>query len=298
MQERATEGLHHAAVGLDTVPGARAARLLHESQCNALAQMAPALDQIWNAAQEMARTLKSGGNLIYAAAGSSGLMAAADALELPGTFGIPPDRIRILMAGGLPSGSEMPGHVEDDTDAAKMASRQIAPEDTVIAVTASGTTPYVLEIARNARATGAKLIAMANNAGAPLFHHADVEICLPTPPELLSGSTRLGAGTAQKVALNTMSTLMGIALGHVHDGMMVNVRADNTKLKRRSAGIVAKIAATTQDAAMRHLETSGGDVKTAVLLGKGAGSRAGAESLLKQAGGHLRTAMNRLGNHE
>mgnify|MGYP000262047156 CR=1 FL=1 len=140
---------------------------------------------------------------------------------------------------------------------------------------------------------GAQVIGISNNAGATLFDHADIAIHAPTPPEVIAGSTRLGAGTAQKVVLNMMSTLMGIRLGHVHDGMMVNLVADNEKLRGRAAGMVAQIANVDTDSAKASLEKAGGVVKLAVLLASGADA-AIAGQLLDDTKGNLRAALARL----
>ena len=291
---RATEGLHDIAPGLDALPAVEIARHLQLAQADALASISQALPDISAGAQLMAATLRDGGALVYAAAGSSGLMAAADAMELPGTFGLAPQRIRILMSGGLPTSAEMPGRSEDDVAEAEAAAEIIVPHDLVIAVSASGSTPYTLTVARAARQRNARTICLANNRDAPLFDHATLAICLPTPPEVVAGSTRLGAGTAQKVALNMMSTLMGIALGHVHDGMMVNLRADNDKLRQRAVGMVSRIARVPEDSARKHLEAASGAVKPAVLLAAGADSPTRAQAILTDTNGDLRAALARL----
>lgn len=279
---------------LDLLPQGEIAQRLIEAQSRALHCLAPVQEQLTKGAALMADALRGGGALVYAAAGSSGLMAAADALELPGTFGIAPDRIHILMAGGQPTSSRMPGDTEDDTAAARRSAQIIQPGDCVIVVSASGTTPYALGVAEAARTAGAQVICIANAPDAPLFRHATLAICLPTPPELLAGSTRLGAGTAQKAAMNTMSTLMAVMLGHVHDGRMVNLRADNTKLQERAIRMVAEIARIPPAEARAHLVATGHAVKPAILLAAGAANSAQAGQLLKQTGGHLRAALARL----
>ncbi|MCA8881474.1 MAG: N-acetylmuramic acid 6-phosphate etherase [Rhodobacteraceae bacterium] len=289
-----TEALHADARGLDARPLPEIARALADGQCAAAASVAAAIPAICGAAAAMAHSLRLGGRLIYAAAGSSGLMAAADAHELGQTFSIPAARIRILMAGGLPSGVEMPGATEDDTSAVSRDLADADQRDSVIAVSASGTTPYTLAAARTAKAGGATVIAVANNPGAPLFDLADHAICLATPPELVAGSTRMGAGTAQKIALNMLSTLMAVELGHIHDGMMVNVVADNIKLRARASGIVATIAHVSREAADAALAAAAGRVKPAVLLASGVPSAAEADRILGQSEDNLRAALARL----
>ena len=291
---RVTEQLHDDATGLDARPLSEAAAVLAEAQ-NASAQaVRRAIDPICRGALAMAETLNAGGKLYYVAAGSSGLMAAADAMELGGTYGISSSKIRILMAGGLPTTAEMPGDTEDEVATLLTALADVASIDTVIAVSASGGTPYTLEAARIAQAARATVIGIANNSDCELFAQSTHSILLATPPEPISGSTRMGAGTAQKIALNMMSTLMAIELGHVYDGMMVNLRADNAKLRARAQGIVSRIASVSDNAAGAALAATDGDVKAATLVAAGAGSVDTAHRLLDETGGHLRPALDRI----
>ncbi len=286
-----TERLHESARGLDRLPPAEAARLLAEGQIAAAAALRGAIDAFPPAARAMAATIAAGATLHYAAAGSSGLMAAADAQELGGTYSIPAAQLRIHMAGGLPTGVEMPGDTEDATGGLDAALAGLGPADTLIAVSASGTTPYTVAAARIARSRGATVIGIANNAGTALLRAADHPILLETPPELVAGSTRMGAGTAQKIALNMLSTLMAIELGHVHDGMMVNLRADNAKLRRRAAGIVAGIAAVDDTAAARALDAADGEVKTAILVAARGFDPDRARRRLAEVKGRVRAAL-------
>jgi N-acetylmuramic acid 6-phosphate etherase len=265
----ATEQRHPAAVGLDALPPTAVLQHILEQAQASLASIEAALPQIEAAATLVADTLRAGHKLIYAGAGSSALMACADGLELPGTYGVNPDQIILLMAGGLPVDARMPGDTEDDAAEARRAAQVIAPGDVVIAVTASGSTPFAVAIAEAAQAKIARVVGVANTASGPIFAHSDIRIALATPPEVIAGSTRMGAGTAQKVALNMISTLAGIKLGQVHDGLMVGVVADNIKLRRRAAGIVAQIAGVTEAAAQVALETAQGHVKPAVLVARG-----------------------------
>lgn len=293
MLSRRTETLHPDAAGLDARPDDEILGLMLDGQLAAVAAVRAALPAIGQAAQLMARTLREGGALVYAGAGSSALMALADAAELGGTFGVPQAQVRLLMAGGVPADARMPGDTEDDAGAAEAAAATLGGNDLLIAVTASGSTPYPFGLARLAQARGIAVVAIANNREAALFAHADVAICLPTPPELVAGSTRLGAATAQKVALNLMSTLMGIRLGQVHDGMMVGLIADNDKLRARAQGIVARIAGVAEAEAGESLARTGGAVKPAVLVARGL-APAGAERLLQETEGNLRAALARL----
>ncbi|CDX15631.1 N-acetylmuramic acid 6-phosphate etherase [Mesorhizobium plurifarium] len=298
MAETRTEALHQNAEGLDVQSPDAILAFLANAQIEASKAVHGAIPAIAAAAELIAKQLKSGGRLAYAAAGSSGLMAMADALELPGTFGIARDRIAILIAGGDDAFRTLAGGPEDDTEeaSAAVAAAAIGKGDCLIAISASGSTPYAVQALQDARSRGAATIAIANNRGAALFSRADVAILLETPPELIAGSTRMGAGTAQKIALNMLSTLTAIHLGHVHDGYMVNLTADNIKLRDRAVRMVAAISGKSREDAARLLEESGGVVKTAILLAAGAASTDAAEKILEGAGQKLRPALSALGH--
>ncbi|MCQ4630729.1 N-acetylmuramic acid 6-phosphate etherase [Shinella sp. CPCC 100929] len=292
-----TEGRHDQASGLDERQPVDVLKVLADAQKAAAAVVDAALADIAAAARLAADAILAGRRLVYVGAGSSGLMAMADALELPGTYGIARDRIVILLAGGAASLEDLAGGYEDDRDLAfnDASAASIGAGDCVIAVSASGSTPYVLAIADYAREKGASVVALANNPGAVLFEGADVSILLQTPPEVISGSTRMGAGTAQKIAFNLFSTLVGVHLGHVHDGHMVNLKADNIKLKGRACRIVSDISGVGLDEAERLLARSEGSVKTAVLLAAGAEDASVAAAVLERSGQSLRRALKALG---
>ncbi len=292
-----TEMAHASAKDLDLRTPHDALTILARAQSDAAQVVQEAVPAIAEAAELAARCIANGGRLIYAAAGSSGLMALADALELPGTYGIARDRIAVLLAGGVAALTSMEGAPEDDAEAARaeIGRLKVGPSDCIIALTASGYTPYPMAAVEAGRQAGARTIGISNNRGASLFERVDVAICLPTPPEVIAGSTRMGAGTAQKIALNMLSTMMAMHLGHVHDGFMVNLIADNSKLRGRAKRIVMAVSGATEDAAAAALDLAGGAVKTAILLAAGAGSAADAEALLAASEGHLRPALSALG---
>ncbi|MDW4498479.1 N-acetylmuramic acid 6-phosphate etherase [Sulfitobacter sp. D35] len=275
---------------LDDLPRTEALRRMLDSQVAAARCVAGAIAEIDHAADAVAAAVAAGRRLHYAAAGSSGLMALSDASELAGTFGIPSKQVRIAMAGGVPVDARMPGDTEDGTDEARDAASGMKPGDVALVLSASGTTPFACAFAESARAKKAKVIAIANVARAPMLDLADIAISIPTAPEVIGGSTRLGAGTAQKIALNMISTQAGILLGHVHDGMMVNLVADNAKLRQRASGIVQRIAGVSEDAASNALSDARNDTKRAVLLASGASPEA-AERLLAETGGRLRDCL-------
>ena len=282
---------------IDALPAIGAAQAILDGQQAAVDAVRHAVPEIAQAAKAVSAAIRQGGTIHYAAAGSSGLMALADACELPGTFGIPAASVRIHMAGGVPIDGYMPGGTEDDTEVGQAVEDLISEKDAVVVLTASGTTPYALDIATRARRKGAKVIGIANNPGTPLLEDADVAICLETPPEALAGSTRLGAGTAQKAALNVMSTLMGVELGHVYRGMMVNLVADNAKLIARSARVVSTIAEVPLEEAKNALALTRGHTKSAILVAAGCDLN-GAEKLLARYEGHLGPCLKSLTSNQ
>ncbi|MDW9393461.1 N-acetylmuramic acid 6-phosphate etherase [Sinorhizobium meliloti] len=288
-----TEERRDNAKGLDVMRPELALRLLAAGQQEAAKSVEQAIEPISAAARLAADSLASGGRLAYAGAGSSGLMAMADALELPGTYGIAREQVVILIAGGAASLTDLAGGYEDDMELARadVRSAGIGAGDCLISVSASGSTPYAIAAADEAGKRGARVIGMANNAGAPLLLNADVSILLETPPEVVSGSTRMGAGTAQRIAFNMFSTMVGIHLGHVLDGHMVNLRADNIKLRGRAIRIVSDIAGIGAADADRLLGLAGGSVKLAILLASGARDIAYAEDALERADQNLRRAI-------
>lgn len=298
MAETRTEALHRNAEGLDIQAPEAILVSLADAQIEAAKAVRNAIPAIAKAAEIIAGRLSGGGKLAYAAAGSSGLMALADALELPGTFGIPRDRIAILVAGGDEAFRTLAGGPEDDVEeaAAAVANAGIGAGDCLIALSASGTTPYAVRAIEEAARRGAATIGIANNRDSALLRQAETAILLETPPEVIAGSTRMGAGTAQKIALNMLSTLTAVHLGHVHDGYMVNLMADNIKLRDRAARIVAAISGRGKDEAAGLLEKSGGAVKIAILLAAGADSAAAARKILEEAGQKLRPALSALGH--
>lgn len=294
MVERRTEALNRDAEGLDTQPPEAILSLLARGQADAAQSVHAAIPSIASAAELIATRLRAGGRVVYAAAGSSGLMALADALELPGTFGIASDRIVVLLAGGEDALKSLAGAPEDDVAEAEtaIADARIGSDDCLIAVSASGSTPYAVAALEAARRRGAATVAIANNPAAPLLEKADISILLETPPEVIAGSTRMGAGTAQKIALNMLSTLAAVHLGHVHDGYMVNLVADNAKLRDRAARIVSAVAGCGHEEATYFLEKCGGSVKTAILLAAGAGDAETAQRILERSGHRLRPALS------
>lgn len=282
-------------LGFDTWGNSKILAALLAGQRRALDAVERALPAISQAADLIAPRIAAGGKLIYAGAGTSIRVAVQDGSELPATFGMDEAQIDYLIAGGRAAMFETLADAEDDAEAGrKAAAHACTSRDALIAVAASGRTPYTIAAAEQARSQGCCVIALVNNAGTPLAAAADVEVLTDSGPEVISGSTRMGAGTAQKATLNLLSTLVHTRLGAVHDGFMVNVQAGNQKLVARAARIVAAITGEPIDRAETAMKTSGGTVKTAVLLLSGAADLATAQSILSASGGNLRLALSKL----
>jgi len=281
---------------IDQIDDQAALRLMLDIQLRAVSAVGDALGSIAKAAQALARALSNGHRLIYVGAGSSGLIAIQDGAELPGTFGIDPQRIVFLTAGGIDAVHNLIGGVEDDAETAKREIEALGPlaGDIVIALSASGSTPYTVAAAKAAKASGAVIIGIANKAPSPLLEMADIAIAALSGPEAVEGSTRMAAGTAQKCVLGLLSTLANTRLGHVYQGLMVNVRADNAKLQLRAEAIVARVAGVNPIDAKPSLAACEQDVKAAILLASGAASVDAARSLIALEKGQLKNALQRL----
>jgi N-acetylmuramic acid 6-phosphate etherase len=270
---------------------------LIESQMAAVAAVRPALPAIECAAEAMQARLSGDGRLIYVGAGTSGRLAVQDGAELIPTFNWPQDRLLLLMAGGKEALLQSAEGAEDEIDQAARLVRQhrIGAADVVIAVAASGTTPFTVSCMREAKRRGAFAIGIANNRSTPLLMEADCPIWLDTGPEPIAGSTRMKAGTAQRVALNLLSTLLMIRLGRVHEGLMVDVQAINAKLIGRSENILRRLSGRSENEVREALQSAGGNVKKAMLILHGCTVEK-ADALLQQAGGRLRTALRLAGS--
>lgn len=250
------------------------------------------LPKIAEAVDVIVERMRRGGRLVYVGAGTSGRIAAMDAMECVPSFGVPEDRIRILLAGGEQAMFHSVEGAEDDTEAAARAIDQIevGPNDAVIGVAASGRTPYVLAAMREARARGAATVGIVNNRATPMHEVADVTIATLTGPEVVTGATRMKAGTAQKMVLNTLTTATFIRLGKVYSNQMVDVKAVNSKLRHRARRIlmsVAKVDVVTADTALAEADY---DVKVAVVMLLADVSAEEARDRLRAASGYVRRA--------
>lgn len=276
---------------LDIWPLERSLAALIDSQRGAAEAVAAALPALVLAAEGIERALERGGRLLYAGAGTSGRLALQDAAELPPTFGF--DRTQVLMAGGAAAGSASRERAEDDRDDGRSAviAASVGPDDALIGIAASGRTPYTLAAVEEAAARGAFTVGIANNPGAPLLAAAAVGVLLDTGPEVLAGSTRMAAGTAQKIALNALSTAVLVRLGGAYRNLMVGMAPTNDKLARRALAIVREATAAAPEEAQTALQRSESIREAIVVLGTGL-DPAAARSLLAQHGGRVRAALD------
>lgn len=227
------------------------------------------LPEIAQAVDVITSQFRLGGRLIYAGAGTSGRLGVLDAVECQPTFSSPPEMVQALLAGGDPALTQAIEGAEDRDDTGRTDFLALNPtaHDVVVGIAASGTTPYVLGVLDAANEIGAKTIAIACNAPAPILERASIKIAVLVGPEVITGSTRMKAGTAQKMILNMLSTASMIKLGKVYGNLMVDVRVTNQKLANRARGIVAEVVGLGQEEAARLLQLTNNEVKTAIVVG-------------------------------
>lgn len=262
-----TEGRNPRSIGLDRMSAVDIIRLMNEEEQAVMRAMQSAENELALAATKAAEAFQSGNRVIYVGAGTSGRIATMDAAEMPPTFGIDVDRFIALHAGGVTAGVQAVEDAEDSEHSAIHDLNELNPTrgDVVIGIAASGRTPYVLAAVRHARQKGLWTCGIANNKNAPLLTEADTGILLDTGPEVLTGSTRLKAGTAQKLALNRISTAAMVLSGKVIENLMVDVKAKNHKLKERCVRIVRDLTTATEDEAREALEGSEWNVRSVLL---------------------------------
>ncbi len=267
-----------------------------DGQFGAVAAVRAARSSIEAAAKAMEARLRYRGRIIYAGAGTSGRLAAQDGAELMPTFSWPRERLLLIMAGGPSAFILAAEGAEDQIDQAvqAIAENKVDAKDVLIAVAASGTTPFTLACLREAKLAGALTIGIANNRGTPLLTESDCPIWLDTGSEPIAGSTRLNAGTAQKITLNVLSSLLMILLGRVYGGLMVDMQATNEKLLRRSEDMLMRLTNCNREDARDALGRARGSVKVAVLLLRGCDPGT-ARALLDRSGGQLRRALALVG---
>ncbi|MFG1670132.1 N-acetylmuramic acid 6-phosphate etherase [Streptomyces sp. Y7] len=292
-----TEAFRPELAEIDQLPTLDIARLMNGEDASVPAAVASRLPEISAAIDAVAQRMARGGRLVYAGAGTAGRLGVLDASECPPTFNTDPTQVVGLIAGGPEAMVTSVEGAEDSEDLARtdLDALALTPDDTVVGVSASGRTPYAIGAVEHARRRGALTIGLSCNPGSALAAAAEHGIEIVVGPELLTGSTRLKAGTAQKLVLNMLSTITMIRLGKTYGNLMVDVRASNDKLRARSRRIVALATGADDTAIERALTEAGGEVKTAILILLAETDGPTATRLLTDADGHLRAALKSAG---
>jgi N-acetylmuramic acid 6-phosphate etherase len=293
LAELASEERHPASHDLDRLSPLAIVQLMSADDRTVAAAVEVELPRIASAVAGIVAQLRLGGRLIYVGAGTSGRLAALDAAECPPTFNVVPNLVTACVAGGPLALESALEDAEDRADlgAADLLRRDPHPADAVAGISASGRTPYVLGALSLARERGAFTIGLACNTDSPLSRLVDVMIAPVVGPEIIAGSTRLKAGTAQKMVLNMLSTATMVLLGKTYGGLMVDVQATNAKLRARAAAIVAEVVGVRTAEAQRLLRQADDEVKTAILMGSAGSSPREARERLSAHGNILRAAL-------
>ncbi|MFI9762574.1 N-acetylmuramic acid 6-phosphate etherase [Streptomyces sp. NPDC051963] len=293
LESLTTEAFRPELSEIDQLPTLEIARLMNAEDATVPAALASRLPQIAAAIDDIAERMSRGGRLVYAGAGTAGRLGVLDASECPPTFNTDPSQVVGLIAGGPDA---VVTSVEGAEDSSELARRDLdalglRDVDTVVGVSASGRTPYAIGAVEHARGLGALTVGLSCNADSALAAAAEHGIEIVAGPELLTGSTRLKAGTAQKLVLNMLSTITMIRLGKTYGNLMVDVRASNEKLRARSRRIVALATGASDDEIEAALAATDGEVKNAILTILTGVDGPTAARLLEESGGHLRAAL-------
>ena len=288
-----TEKANRASVDLDQKSALAIARIMNSEDGKVAGAVTKALPQIAQAIDLIATALSQGGRLIYVGTGTSGRIAALDAVECPPTFDVDPRVVQFIIAGGPRA---LAAAVEADEDSRLLgrkatAKKKPTTKDVVVGIAASGRTPFTIAAIEYARARGAKTVAVVCNSKSPLGKTAHVAIVAEVGPEVVAGSTRMKAGTAQKMILNMLSTGAMARLGHVYGNLMINVRPKNEKLVERGVSILRRAAGVSRAGARKLLASAGGRVPVAMVMTKAGVSRADAVDALRESLGRVRKAI-------
>jgi N-acetylmuramic acid 6-phosphate etherase len=287
-----TEARNPATENLDQLTTLELVHALHSADHEAVAAVKAELPRIALAVDGIVARLEQGGRLFYLGAGTSGRLGVLDASECPPTYNTPPEMVQGLIAGGDEALRRSIERAEDDERLGRrdLEERAFSKKDVLVGIAASGRTPYVLGGVKYARGLGALSIGLSCAPGSPLATTADMEITPATGPEPVTGSTRMKAGTATKLVLNTLSTGAMVRMGYVFGNLMVNVQPTNVKLRDRAARIIATVTGLGSDEAAALLQ-SAGSVKTAIVMAKLGISRSDAEKRLAATHGRLRPVL-------
>nr|WP_212755555.1 N-acetylmuramic acid 6-phosphate etherase [Flexivirga aerilata] len=288
-----TETRNPRSAGMDLMSTHEVLELMNDEDGTVAAAVRTMLPEIAKAVELIADSLREGGRLIYLGAGTSGRLGLLDAVECPPTFDTDPGQVTALLAGGDGAFVQAVEGAEDDTDAAIRDLERLAvgPRDTVVGLAASGRTPYVVAGLRRARELGAHTVAVACNPGSAIGREARVAIEVPTGPEVLTGSTRLKAGTAQKMVCNMLSTAAMVRIGKAYGNLMVDMRPTNAKLVDRARRMVAAATDVDDDTAARALDAAGGRTKVAIVMLLAGVGQDEAGELLRRGRGSVSSAI-------
>ncbi len=290
----ATESLNPASQNLDRLEPLEILKLMNAEDATVAEAVRLVLPQIAEAVGLIEGRLRGGGRLIYMGAGTSGRLGVLDAAECPPTFNSPPAQVVGWLAGGPKALMKAAEAAEDDAERGRQDARQLglSAQDALVGLTASGRTPYVIGALEYAREVGAAAIALTCNRPSAVEAVAQITIAPVTGPEVLTGSTRLKAGTAQKMVLNMLSTAAMVRLGKTYGNLMVDMRPTNAKLRRRAARIVAQATGVNEETALATLTACEGETRTAIVALLGSLSPAEARARLQAAGGFVRQALS------
>jgi len=289
----ATEQPNRASTDLDLKSALEVARIINAEDAKVAAAVQRALPQIARAIDLIANALRRGGRLIYVGAGTSGRIAALDAAEVPPTFSADPETVQFVIAGGLDA---LAAATEANEDSRELGAREIARKkpgrkDVVVGIAASGRTPFTVAALDYAHKKGAKTIAITCNRNSPLEKVAHLAIVTEVGPEVISGSTRMKAGTAQKMVMNTLSSGAMTRLGLVYGNLMVNLNPKNSKLAERGVSILRRAAKVSREIAQQALKAAGNSVPVALVMLQAEVNREQAEQSLDSTRGHVRQAI-------
>ncbi|RMF44427.1 MAG: N-acetylmuramic acid 6-phosphate etherase [Planctomycetota bacterium] len=294
MTDLTTEQRNADSMELDSLSAEEIVRLMNREDAKVAPAVAQETPRIATAIEWIAEAFRRGGRLVYLGAGTSGRLGVLDASECPPTFSTPPEMVVGLIAGGPAALTRAIEGAEDHPEyaVADLKSIDFSAQDVLVGIATSGRTPYVLGGLDYARQLGARAIGFTCNADSRLHSRCDLVIAPVVGPEVLSGSTRLKAGTATKMVLNMLTTGAMVRIGKTFGNLMVDLRATNTKLRERSIRIVREVTGLDSDRAIELLNACGGEVKTAIVSHLGNVPAAAARALLQQSEGHLRTALD------
>jgi N-acetylmuramic acid 6-phosphate etherase len=293
MMVRITEERNPNSLGIDEKPVEEILRIINAEDQKVPKAIATEIPVIADAVDAIAATISKGGRVFFAGAGSSGRIGVAEAAEIPPTFGLPTEAVQGVMAGGHDAviGSVEVSEDDEPAGARMLEERGFDKDDLLVALSASGRTPYALGALRKARDVGSRTVALTCNPEAPMNSLADIPIVVNVGPEVLAGSTRMKAGTAQKLVLNMLTTAAMIRLGRVYDGLMIGVQPTNEKLRERATRIIETIAEVSTEVAAEALDKAQGDVRVAIVIAKTGESPEESKRILDHAGGSLRRAL-------